>query len=147
MNSVDTNLLVHALDRSSQLHAKAFPIYERLFSERQSWIIADQTLFELFRALRNPSVFMHPLSVGQATRLIEQIRNQSAAAHCAYDVKIWPQVMDLLRRFPDRKGILVFDATVAVTLHARGVKTFYTRNTKDFRLFGLFDVVDPTLAH
>jgi len=71
MNSVDTNLLVHALDRSSQLHAMAFPIYERLFSERQSWIIVDQTLFELYRALRNPSVFRHPLSVGQATRALD----------------------------------------------------------------------------
>lgn len=144
MNSIDTNLLVHALDESSPLHALAFPIYERLLTERQRWIIADQTLFELYRALRNPSVFIRPLSVGQATELIEQIRDRGAAAHCAYDVKLWPRVMDLLRRFPDRKGILVFDATVAVTLHAHGVKTFYTRNLKDFQVFGLFDVIDPT---
>ena len=46
------------------------------------------------------------------------------------------------RRFPDRKGVLVFDAALAVTLHGRGVKTFHTRNTRDFRDFGLFDVVD-----
>lgn len=144
MNSIDTNLLVHALDQSSPLYAKAFPIYERCLTERQSWLIADQTLFELFRALRNPSVFRRPLSTAQATRLIEQIRNQGAAAHCAYDARLWPCVMDLLRRFPDRKGILVFDATIAVTLHARGVKTFYTRNLQDFREFGLFEVIDPT---
>lgn len=144
MNSIDTNLLVHALDQSSPLHAKAFPIYERCLTERQSWLIADQTLFELFRALRNPSVFRRPLSTGQATRLIEQIRDQGAAAHCAYEARLWPRVMDLLRRFPDRKGILVFDATIAVTLHARGVKTFYTRNLHDFREFGLFEVIDPT---
>ena len=29
-------------------------------------------------------------------------------------------------------------------VHARGVKTFYTRNVKDFREFGLFEVIDPT---
>ena len=34
MNSIDTNLLVHALDRSSPLHAKAFPIYQRFLTER-----------------------------------------------------------------------------------------------------------------
>ena len=144
MNSIDTNLLVHALDQSSPLHAKVFPIYERCLTERQSWLIADQTLFELFRALRNPSVFRRPLATGQATRLIEHIRDQGAAAHCAYEARLWPRVMDLLRRFPDRKGILVFDATIAVTLHARGVKTFYTRNLQDFREFGLFEVIDPT---
>lgn len=144
MNSIDTNLLVHALDSSSPLHDAALPIYERLFREREAWIIADQTLFELYRALRNPSVFERPLGASAAVRLVEQIRDQGAAAHCAYDAAHWPKVMDLLRRFPDRKGILVFDAVVAVTLHARGVKTFYTRNVKDFREFGLFEVVDPT---
>ena len=51
--------------------------------------------------------------------------------------------MDMLRRFPDRKGILVFDAALAVTLQAKGVKTFHTRNTRDFRDFGVFEVVDP----
>lgn len=145
MNSIDTNLLVHALDQSSPLHAKAFPIYERFLTERNSWLITDQTLFELYRALRNPAVFRRPLSTGQATHLIEQLRAHGAAAHCAYDAKLWPRVMDLLRRFPDRKGILVFDATVAVTLHARGVVKFYTRNVRDFREFGLFEVIDPTL--
>lgn len=144
MKSIDTNLLVHALDRSSPLHAASLPLYESLFRERETWIIADQTLFELYRALRNPSVFDRPLGVAEASRLIEQIRDQGAAAHCAYDGNNWSKVMDLLRRFPDRKGILVFDAVVAVTLHTRGVQTFYTRNVRDFREFGLFEVVDPT---
>jgi predicted nucleic acid-binding protein len=73
-----------------------------------------------------------------------RIRSWSAAVHCAYNARLWPKVLELLRRFPDRKGILVFDAVVAVTIHAKGVRTFYTRNTADFRDFGFFDVVDPT---
>jgi predicted nucleic acid-binding protein len=145
MKSIDTNLLVHALDRSSPYHDKALPLYEQLMTERGGgWVIADQTLFELYRAVRNPSIFERPLSAGQATRLLEQIRDRSAAVHCAYDARLWPKVLELLRRFPDRKGILVFDAVVAVTIHAKGVRTFYTRNTADFRDFGFFDVVDPT---
>jgi hypothetical protein len=28
-------------------------------------------------------------------------------------------------------------------LKSKGVKTFYTRNTRDFQAFGLFEVVDP----
>jgi predicted nucleic acid-binding protein len=144
MNSIDTNLFVHALDRSSPLHGAARPIYERLMTERGSWVIADQTMFELYRALRNPAIFARPLGTGEASGVVEQIRDRGAAAHCAYDANHWPRVMDLLRRFPDRKGILVFDAVVAVTLSAAGVDTFYTRNVRDFREFELFTVVDPT---
>ena len=72
---------------------------------RVAWVIADQTLFELYRALRNPSVFGRPLGAAAAVRLVEQIRDQGAAAHCAYDAGHWPKVMDVLRRFPDRKGM------------------------------------------
>ena len=143
MNSLDTNVLVHALDGESPFHKQCFPIYERLMRERGTWLVADQTYFELYRLLRNPVVFRNPLTTAQATRTIEQIRDHSGAMHCAYDSKLWPKVMGLLRRFPDRKGILVFDATLAVTLHGKRVKTFYTRNTSDFLEFGLFHVVDP----
>lgn len=143
MNSLDTNILVHALDADSPFHKKCFPIYELFMRERGRWLIADQTLFELYRLLRNPAVFKNPLGTAQAIRIIQQIRDNSGAMHCAYEAKYWPKVLDLLGRFPDRKGVLIFDATLAVTLHAKGVKVFYTRNTRDFRDFGIFDVVDP----
>ena len=146
MNSIDTNLLVHALDRSSPLHVRARSVYERLMTERESWVISDQTLFELYRALRNPSVFERPLGTEEAASLVGQIRDRGAASHYAYDPRHWPRVMDLLRRFPDRKGILVFDAVVAVTLETAGVDTFYTRNVRDFQAFNLFEVIDPTAA-
>ena len=143
MKSLDTNILVHALDTGSPYHSVCFPIYESLLRDRNQWIVADQMLFELYRLLRNPVVFKNPLGVSQATGLIERIRDGGAAMHCACDARLWPKVMDLLRRFPDRKGVLVSDAALAVTLQSKGVKTFYTRNTRDFQAFGLFEVVDP----
>lgn len=143
MKSLDTNILVHALDTGSPYHAACYPIYESLLRDRSQWIVADQMLFELYRLLRNPVVFRNPLGASEATRLIERIRDGGSAMHCAYDSRLWPKVMDLLRRFPDRKGVLVFDAALAVTLKSKGVKTFYTRNTRDFLSFGLFDVVEP----
>ena len=104
MKSIDTNLLVHALDRSSPFHRLALPIYEQMMLGQGEWVIADQTLFELYRALRNPSIFERPLSVDEATRLVAQIRDRGSAAHCAYDVRQWPRVLELLCRFPDKKG-------------------------------------------
>lgn len=51
--------------------------------------------------------------------------------------------MGLLGKTQKRKGLLIFDVVLAVTLYNHGVKTFYTRNVKDFISLGLFEVVDP----
>jgi hypothetical protein len=37
-----------------------------------------------------------------------------------------------------------FDLVLAVTPRRNGVKTFYTRNVKDFADLGWFTVIDPT---
>jgi hypothetical protein len=44
-------------------------------------------------------------------------------------------------------NLLVHALDQSSQLHAMGVKTFYTRNLKDFRSFGLFDVIDPTMEN
>jgi len=143
MDSLDTNILLYALDRASPAHEKAFAVYRRLFAEPETWILSDQTLFELYRALRNPSILKQPLTPRKAIDQIEEIRSKSQCQHVAYGTALWPTALQLLEKTSRRKGLLVFDAVLAATLHANGVTRFYTRNTKDFQAFGLFEVVDP----
>ncbi len=146
MNSVDTNVLLHALDEEAAGHKRAYAIYDRLMKERDSWVLADQTLFELYRALRNPAVCAEPLSAARAIEQIEFLRSGGAALHCGYEAKLWPNVVRLLLKCPDRGGLLVFDAILAATLHAHGVTCLYTRNVRDFESFGFFEVIDPLEA-
>lgn len=68
---------------------------------------------------------------------------RSHARCVAYASSQWSEVLQLLRKSEQRKGLLVFDAVLAVTLKAHGVSCFYTRNVKDFAAFDLFEVVDP----
>jgi len=143
VNSLDTNLLLAALDETGSRHREARELLLRMYVERNAWVLADQTLFELYRALRNAKVVERPLSAAEALSAVEDIRIRSQAAHVAYETRLWPRVLDLLRRQPERKGSMVFDVCLAVTLHAHGVERLYTRNVADFRLFGLFEVVDP----
>lgn len=143
MNSIDTNVLIHALDQSAPGHKRAYEIYRRMFSEVDAWIVADQTLFELYRALRNPKFFETPLDGVEALEIVEQLRDRSQVRSVAYESRLWREVTGLLRATGDRRGVLVFDIVLAVTLKAGGVKRFYTRNTKDFEGFGFFEVVDP----
>ena len=143
MNSIDTNLLLYALDATSPAHEESYEIYRRLYEESDAWVLADQTLFELYRALRNPQILERPLSYRKAVAQVEEIRSRSQAHHVAYETGLWPKVLGLLEKSARRKGVLVCDAILAVTLHANGVTRFYTRNTKDFEAFGLFEIEDP----
>ena len=143
MNSLDTNVLISALDEEAPGHDSAFALYRRLFNEPEGWVLADQVLFELYRALRNPKIFRSPLDPKTALEVVEELRNRSHARCAAYETRQWKELTRLLEQNAERKGLLVFDAVLAVTLKAAGVKRFYTRNVKDFEAFGCFEAVDP----
>ena len=117
MNSIDTSVLLYAINRDCPEHGAAIGLVRRALAEPSSWIVADQVWFELYRLLRNPSVLSAPLSAADAAETIEWYRGRS--------------------------GWLTFDAVLAATLKAHGVRTLYTRNSRDFRTMGLFEVSDP----
>jgi len=104
MMSLDTNVLVQALDEEAPGHQPAFAVYRRLFEESDRWIVADQTLFELYRALRNPKVFASPLDGEQALSAIEEIREHSHARCAAYETAHWAELTRLLGTVGHRRA-------------------------------------------
>jgi predicted nucleic acid-binding protein len=111
-------------------------------SEPESWIIADQVWFELYRLLRNPAVLATPLGASDAADTVAWYRNASGWLHCAWECDLMPRLADFWKRdtFPARRS---FDLVLALTLRANGVKQLYTRNTKDFDDLGFFSVSNP----
>jgi predicted nucleic acid-binding protein len=110
--------------------------------EKESWIVAEQVWFELYRLLRNPAVLQKPLSAKQAANTINWYRKNSGWLQCAWE----PSMMEELKHiweddnFPARRS---FDSILAVTLKAYEVNNFYTRNSKDFDKLGFFNVINP----
>ena len=49
MKSLDTNVLLYALNADCAEHTSARAIVELALNESDQWIIADQVYFELFR--------------------------------------------------------------------------------------------------
>ncbi len=115
---------------------------EQALKEPQEWIIADQVYMELYRLLRNPCVLEKPLSAQEAHEYIDFIRNRSGLLHCGYESEFFPIMQKFFTdsSFPPTR---TFDLQLAVTLKQNGVKTFYTRNCKDFEVFNWFIVKDP----
>ena len=146
MKSLDTNVLLYALNLDCAEHQSARALIESALQEPHRWIIADQVYFELYRLLRNPAVLSAALSASDAARTVAWYRNRSGWMHCAYE----PKLMSLIApawasdSFSARS---TFDLVLAVTLCANGVDEFYTRNLPDFIPFGMFTVRNPVDAN
>lgn len=144
MNSIDTNLLFYAANRDCNEYALCREFVNRALREGESWIVADQVLFELYRLLRNPAVLEKPLTGEQAAGAISWYREKSRWLRCAWEPSMMADLESLWSRndFPATRS---FDAILAVTLKSHGVQRFYTHNVKDFKDFGFFEVLDPLL--
>jgi len=142
MNSVDTNVLIYAVNSGCVEHDKARGVYEMMLESPRDWILSDQVLFEFYRGLRHPRILERPLSHQMALEQILFLREQSGVLHCCYEASFW----DLVTRKDSNarpKAIHIFDKVLAVTLLKNGVNRFYTRNEKDFREFAFEKLINP----
>ena len=141
MKSLDTNIILYSINKDCPEHNICRQLVDRALDEKDSWIVAEQVWFELYRLLRNPVVLQHPLSAPHAAETINWYR-QSGWLQCAWEPDMMKDLIVLWKEetFPVRRS---FDAILAVTLKAYGVKDFYTRNNKDFNRLGFFNVLNP----
>lgn len=145
--SVDTNILVYALNRDSDVHEPARSFLESL-APRTDVVIAELTLVELYLLIRNPAVFPNPYPAPQAVEACRAFGRNSnwRIVECRPVMeRVWAVASE-----PDFARRRIIDARLALTLRAAGVTEFATRNTADFAGFGferLFDPLDtPTSA-
>jgi len=97
---------------------------------------------ELYRALRNPKVMSRPLPSRGAVQHLSILRDEMGIMHCGYSPDCWGGLMRQLER-DDFSARRTHDAVLAGTLLSHGVKTFYTRNTKDFVDAGFQKLINP----
>ncbi|XOV70635.1 MAG: PIN domain-containing protein [Verrucomicrobiota bacterium] len=142
MNSLDTNLLIYAVNRGCEEHVQAKKVYEWMLNAPSDWIISDQILFEFYRGLRHPKILERPLNHREALKQITFLREDSGVLHCTYETSFWDNLIHD-KKWKPGKSVHVFDRVLAVTLLKNGVKTFYTRNTKDFKSFEFDQLINP----
>lgn len=145
MNSVDTNVLIYAVNSGCAEHEKARAVYEMMLANPRDWILSDQVLFEFYRGLRHPKILERPLSHQMALDQILFLREQSGVLHCSYETSLWNLVTRKASNPANLnpKAIHIFDRVLAVTLLHNGVKNLYTRNEKDFEEFGFEKLINP----
>jgi toxin-antitoxin system PIN domain toxin len=141
MTSVDTNVLLYALNADAPEHtaARAFLDEHR---QNPEFVLCELVLVELYVLLRNPAVLAAPLGAEEAVAVIQRFRSHPAWQLIDHD----PQVMDDVWRAAGERGFArtrIFDVRLAYTLLRHGVTRFATRNVKHFEGLGFPSVWDP----
>lgn len=142
MFSLDTNILVYAANSDCKEHLKANRLLNEALASPMDWMIADQVLLEYYKALRHPKILSKPLGANDAAAQIQFLRKESGFMVCCHELSHWDEIHSMLRNqsFPYQR---THDLMLGVTLKRNGVKTFFTRNTKDFSDIGFNHLINP----
>lgn len=142
MNSLDTNILVYALNEDCPEHRNALEIVDVMLAEPTRWIVADQVLLEFYKAMRNPRILERPLGAGEAGARIRFLYEKSGISRCCHELSHLAALLQKLETpgFPYQR---THDALLATTLRRNGVTRFYTRNTRDFVDAGFAELINP----
>jgi uncharacterized protein len=144
MQSIDTNILLAALDSSNLLHARASS-WLLSISESVDVVISEFVLFELYGLLRNPTVLLKPLSAPAAVSICQALRRHPRwqlvgfpDGSRSFHNDLWPQLAG--EQFARRRA---YDLRLARSLIVQGVTEFATVNLKDFSDVGFKRVFNP----
>jgi len=144
MLSVDTNLLLYSYSEAAPEHEAARQFIESL-SPREDVALSEFVLTELYLLLRNPAVFVHPLTAPEAVEVIQSYRRHPLWKIIGFPPESRELHADLWQRVavPDFARRRVYDTRTALSLRAFGVTGFATANVKDFEGFGFAKVWNP----
>lgn len=132
----DTNVLVYSFNKSSGFHQNSRAFLEK---EKESIILANQSLFEFLRTVTHPK-FPHPLSLSEALNHIADYKDIFGIIYETQDDFSVFQELCLKYKLGSNR---IFDTKLAATIIANGITQFATFNEKDFNVFDEFSAFRP----
>jgi hypothetical protein len=139
---VDTNILVHAVNRQSPEHEKAAELLAKWRSLPDIWYVTWPIVYEFLRVSTHPSIFERPLKVTKAWSFIESLLAASSC-DCLVETDRHGEVLhELAEEYPSVMGSLLHDFHTVVLMREHGVNEIRTADT-DFHQFKFLRVVNP----
>lgn len=142
---LDTNILVHAYNKSSPHQQTASNIIKKAMNREIEACLTPQVLYEFFAVVTSSKRVEHPISSREAADLCIDLWE------CIEIEKLNPSGVAPIDVFRNSKELKlskaeIFDCILAVTCKENGVKTIYTENIVDFKRYKFIEAVNP-LAH
>jgi len=131
---LDSNVLVHAAYRASELHGRAAELLDRGLRQKGVYCIAPQNIVEFASVVTRPRFVDPVLPAAEVERIADLLYRSRTLA------KIYPQrgTVSRMSREGARLGIggtAWYDLFLAMTMRDSGVDTIVTEDVSDFKKF------------
>ena len=143
MIGVDTTFLVELSITDLAAHADARALLARVApSETNPLVLTPMVINEFIHTSTDPKRFAAPLSVERATEIARSWWEAKEVLRLHETADSVSQFLRWLDEFKlGRKRLL--DTQLAAALHVGGVRKLLTSNPRDFRVFGVFELLVP----
>jgi len=139
---VDTNVLVHAVDRHSPFHRECAAAIARWKRLAPTWFVSWSILYEFTRVVTHPRVLRPSLRAAEAWKSVDELLASPGLEVLTETPRHPAFAAEVLREVPDITGNFVHDAHIAVLMREHGIRRIYTRDA-GFKRFPFLEVVDP----
>ncbi len=139
---LDTNILVHAYNKSSPNQEKASKILKQAMQGQIQAFLCPQVLYEFFAVVTSAKRVEHPLSSAEAANLCidlwecNEIKKYNPSEITPIEVFKFVEELNLSKA-------QIFDCVLAVTAKENNIDSIYTENTADFKPYKFIKVVNP----
>ena len=142
MTGLDTTFLVQVDIQEAAGHGAALEILRReILGRDREAALAPQVLSEFIHVVTDPRRFERPLSVTQALSRASFWWNATEVERIVPDDQVVSQFLAWMgEHHLGRKRLL--DTLLAATYYRSGVTRIVTSNTRDYRVFGVFELIE-----
>jgi predicted nucleic acid-binding protein len=138
----DTNILVHAYNKSSPHQQKAAKIVKEAMNGKTQACLTSQVLYEMFAVITNPKRVEKPLQPSEAADLCLDLWECSEIEKLTQSEITPLETFKFVKILKLRKAE-IFDCALAVTAKENNVETIYTENIADFKRYEFLKVINP----
>ena len=139
---LDTNILVHAYNKSSPNQKQASKIIKQAIKGEIEACLTAQVLYEFFAVVTNPKRVECPMNIDEAANLCIELWECREIEKVASTQVTPSEVFKLAKELKLARG-KIFDCIIAVTAKENQIDTIFTENVDDFEKYGFIKVLNP----
>jgi len=139
---LDTNILVHAYNKSSPHQKKAGKIVKKALNGEMEAYVSSQVLYEFFAIVTSPKRVEHPMNIEEAADLCTEL-GACREIEKANPTAITPKEVFKLAKEMNLSRGKIFDCVLAITAKENKIEAIYTENVDDFKNYEFIKTVNP----
>ncbi len=140
---VDTNVLVYAADRDSELHGVCRGLLDSWRVQVSPWHLSWNVVYEFLRVTTHPRVFRAPWTAAEAWSFVSAVLAAPGLSLLVPTDRHAEVATTGIHEVPNLRGNLLHDASTAILMREHGIRQIYTRDT-DFHRFPFITPIDPS---